>query len=382
MKKIYITLFTITAFTQFSYAQWSSGTNIYNTNTGNVGIGNTNPNNLLTIGSSTTRGTANVIGSTSGTAALSFTDSRTSGHSYTFYNGLSGLGNLDIFDQTAQTFRLTINSGGKVGIGTITPNAVLDVQRNINAGPVLRLGSNFDSGQALDFSVTQTSTNNGYYAFDLSASFPGWQNIAVPVGKVGIGTTTPVEKLNISTTGTSPQLVISQNNLASSGAHWYFQSANGKFYLGNTTNNTGAYASLADRLIIDNTGNVGIGTPSPDEKLTVNGTIHSKEVKVNNSIPVPDYVFKKTYKLPSLRQLKTYLKANHHLPEIPSATEIAENGLDLGEMNLKLLKKVEQLTLYAIDQKEENEKLKQRQQKQEARIAALEKALATVTSNK
>jgi hypothetical protein len=121
--------------------------------------------------------------------------------------------------------------------------------------------------------------------------------------------------------------------------------------------------------------NVGIGTTQPDQKLTVIGTIHSSEVKVDNNIPPPDYVFEKTYKPIDLTTLKAYLDKNHHLPEIPSAAEMIKNGLNLGEMNLKLLKKVEELTLYVIDKDkelaEQNVKLTEQQNKsaeQEQRI--------------
>jgi hypothetical protein len=95
-------------------------------------------------------------------------------------------------------------------------------------------------------------------------------------------------------------------------------------------------------------GSVGIGTTSPDTKLAVNGTIHSTEVKVDLSVPGPDYVFNADYKLTDLNDLKAYLEKNHHLPEIPSADQMAKEGINLSDMNIKLLKKVEELTLYLI----------------------------------
>jgi len=97
-------------------------------------------------------------------------------------------------------------------------------------------------------------------------------------------------------------------------------------------------------------GNVGIGTTNPDEKLTVNGVIHAKEVKVDLSGPLADYVFKPNYKLMSLPQVEQFVKANNHLPQMPSANEVAKNGLSMGEMQNKLLQKVEELTLYVIEQ--------------------------------
>ena len=101
--------------------------------------------------------------------------------------------------------------------------------------------------------------------------------------------------------------------------------------------------------------NVGIGTTAPDEKLTVKGKIHTQEVRVDMSGPlVPDYVFSEDYKLKSLQEVEDYIKENKHLPEIPSAQEIEKNGLMLAEMNMNLLKKIEELTLYIIEMKKEN----------------------------
>ncbi|WP_448105179.1 hypothetical protein [Pedobacter panaciterrae] len=101
-------------------------------------------------------------------------------------------------------------------------------------------------------------------------------------------------------------------------------------------------------------GNVGIGTATPNAKLAVNGNIRAKEIKVENA-NWPDYVFAKEYQLTSLQQTEKHIKEKGHLPGIPSAQEVKANGVDLGDMNAKLLKKIEEITLYLIEIKKENE---------------------------
>jgi len=118
-------------------------------------------------------------------------------------------------------------------------------------------------------------------------------------------------------------------------------------------------------------GSVGIGTINPQAKLAVNGNILATEVKVKNDISVPDYVFEPDYELPPLDEIEAYVKAHKHLPEIPSAADIKRDGLNLAEMNLLLLKKVEELTLHLI------EKTK-KQERQDERIERLEELLAAM----
>ncbi|ASZ11360.1 hypothetical protein KTO58_18355 [Chitinophaga pendula] len=97
-------------------------------------------------------------------------------------------------------------------------------------------------------------------------------------------------------------------------------------------------------------GNVGIGVQAPPAKLTVNGVVLATRMRVSQNLTWPDFVFKKDYQLPSLQELDTYIQQHQHLPEIPSAQDIARDGQDLGEMNRLLLKKLEEVTLYIIQQ--------------------------------
>lgn len=112
-------------------------------------------------------------------------------------------------------------------------------------------------------------------------------------------------------------------------------------------------------------GNVGIGTKTPDSKLTVNGKIHTKEVKVDLN-GWSDFVFENDYDLPTLEEVEKHIEEKGHLKGIPSAKEVKENGIFLGEMDAKLLQKIEELTLYIIELKKES--IKQQKIIQENKI--------------
>ena len=109
-------------------------------------------------------------------------------------------------------------------------------------------------------------------------------------------------------------------------------------------------------------GNLGIGTDlssNPNNyTLAVNGTIGAKEVKVEiTSSTWSDYVFSDNYKLKSLKEVENFINEKNHLPDIPTAKEVEDNGVNLGEMDAKLLQKIEELTLYIIEQNNKIEDL-------------------------
>lgn len=114
------------------------------------------------------------------------------------------------------------------------------------------------------------------------------------------------------------------------------------------------------RIRVNRNGKVGIGTTTPDSDafLTVAGNIHAREIKVTATAGGADFVFADDYALPKLQEVEAFIKKNKHLPEIPSAAEMEANGLHLAEMNIKLLQKVEELTLYLIEQEKEMKRMK------------------------
>lgn len=126
------------------------------------------------------------------------------------------------------------------------------------------------------------------------------------------------------------------------------------------------------KIIMENVdGNVGIGVDAPPEKLSVDGKILAKEIKIKTDVTVPDYVFDPGYKLPTLSSIEDYVKKHRHLQDIPSAADIEKNGVNLTEMNFALLKKIEELTLHLIEKEKKIENQEKRIEHLESRMNQL-----------
>lgn len=205
-------------------------------------------------------------------------------------------------------------------------------------------------------------------AYPLDPQWGNWQQILMTDsnGNLGIGTTNPNSNLTIRSKGTGVSI--------HSGSNPYFgtlafnrESATGEIFDINgqafQINNGGTDKNLHfqvyngngtmvtnDALVINGTnGNIGIGTTNITSELTVAGNIASREVKVSVDAGA-DFVFENDYNLPSLESLDKFIKENKHLPEIASAQQMQKDGINLSEMNIKLLQKIEELTLYSIEQ--------------------------------
>ena len=114
---------------------------------------------------------------------------------------------------------------------------------------------------------------------------------------------------------------------------------------------------------------MGIATVNRQYKLAVNGSIGAQDIIVTNT-GWSDYVFRPNYRLRPLREVNEYIQANGHLPDIPSEAEVKEKGISLGEMQAKLLAKVEELTLHLIRQERESKELRERLEQMERRAGA------------
>jgi hypothetical protein len=205
------------------------------------------------------------------------------------------------------------------------------------------------------------------------------QNTFPASGNAGIGTTTPRLPLEVKynvaihSTPTSSMFILDGFGMDQATNYSHVRliasSSNGYGYLKSRLDNyggafiwaRGSASGDVNLMRIDATsGNVGIGTDNPGSfKLAVEGKIGAREIKVSLTNPWPDYVFGKKYRLLNLDEVEKHIKTFNHLPGMPSAAEIEKNGgIELGEMNRKLLEKVEELTLYMIDLKKENEQIR------------------------
>ncbi len=212
-------------------------------------------------------------------------------------------------------------------------------------------------GFKIDLAKTQDDVNATPIDFNINArgGLNSFFTILGANGNTGVGTENPTDKLHVKGTarvgnGDWGALIIDGKDEND----WLFNAHNGGTLLGIRTQQDGQAPWSYQIMTLNRlSGNVGIGTTTPDAKLTVKGNIHAEEVKVDLSVPGPDYVFKEDYDLKSLEEVQNYIQEHGHLPNIPSAQEMEKNGIQLGEMNMKLLEKIEELILYALEQEKE-----------------------------
>ncbi len=315
----------------------------------------------------------------------------------------------------------TFKTNGKVGIGTSNPLSKLQVSGGSNNWNESLQGktvgsihldpenSNNNFGSAITFGASDVSNgedaqagiyvrSDGTYGtkmyFSTTDFYASGSKTAMTIGhngKVGIGTSNPLSKLQVSggsnnwneslqgkTVGSihlDPEN--SNNNFGSAITFGASDVSNGEdaqagiYVRSDGTYGTKMYFSTTDSyasgsktaMTIGHNGKVGIGTSATgNHTLAVEGSIGAREIKVEAYPNWSDFVFEKNYTLPTLTEVENHIKVNGHLKGIPSAEQVKENGFFLGEMDAKLLQKIEELTLYTIAQEKEIEKIEKENQ--------------------
>lgn len=311
MKKILFSILTLILLSSYSFAQWTtSGSDIYY-NSGKVGIGVNPPLEKLQIGSG-----------------------------FTFHDG----GHYVLGFGWAAGTSTDLNSSGYSAEMRLDP-----------ANGNLRLGV---SSSITDSPITRVTVNGA--------------------GNVGIGTTSPNAKLDVNgAIALRPSSDLGQGKITLHTNNWLYMMG-------------GAYGAVISddsgintvRVADGSNGYFSVETGDGTERLRISalgnaifqGNIESKKVKVTQTPGNwPDYVFSPNFKLRTLNELEQFIQKNQHLPEVPSAKEVEANGLDLGDMEAILLKKVEELTLYMIEQNKRLEKLEAENKELKKEVTGLKK---------
>jgi hypothetical protein len=262
--------------------------------------------------------------------------------------GGTNSGSLSIFGDKDASFGLTIVDNGYVGIGTTTPQAELTLKGKAQV------------------------EGNGFRRYAFQPSYWGYSNTYRTLILGSSSNLYTTQDTGAITLAFGVDVSGNPSGAYTGDGHELLFRNGASFVTPNSANNGYHH----DYIVLQD-GNVGIGTTTPTGgKLVVNGTIRAKEVKVENNIAAnefivnssrwSDFVFEDNYNLPSLNHVESYIKENKHLPDVPSAKEVEEEGLSMAEMMKKQMQKIEELTLYVIEQnkqlsdlKKENEAIKQ-----------------------
>lgn len=295
---------------------------------------------------------------------------------------------------SSNTRNYVFNSSDSIGLGTSTPVEKLHVlsgkiyvqDNRVNQSPHVifdapavdykegglqwkRLG---DTMAALNYVANPLAAN--YLKLSVSNNGKGADMVVNANGNTGLGYLDPLVKLHIRDAAanevlrleaTNPMIQFRRNiSLANYEDVGFVQTSGQNLRVGtNSANVTGQFVVRtggADRLFVDGSGNVSINTQvvAPGYMLRIGGKVICEEVKVKLVGNWPDYVFADQYKLKPLAELEKFIQSNKHLPNIPSAADLEAEGVELGDMQKKMMEKIEELTLYILQMNKEMENLK------------------------
>ncbi len=289
------------------------------------------------------------------------------------------------FGDAAMTLR-----GGKVGVGVAAPVGLVDIWNHYSSGvDSLRLSYHDGSAYWMGIQPYVVGSGNVGYKFRTNNITTTTDALAITGnGNIGIGTNAPIVALHIARGDPgligpyyNHQLRVDSNLDAgivlstplAKDAYFFHNTPLDGASAGFKFGGAGRYIAFftvngTERMRIDNVGNVGIGTTSPSHKLQVVGSVRATSF-IADTNTYADFVFAPDYRLPSLSEVEAHIQAHGHLPGVPDEAEARRAGIDLAAMQVKLLQKIEELTLHQIRQEK-------RLQKLEAENAELRAALA------
>lgn len=232
-----------------------------------------------------------------------------------------------------------------------------------------------------DWQIGVVNGSDGTLGVSITSDDPDFTEPIVSVtqeGKVGVGTSAPLQDLHvvggnimISKISTKTRADGSNNGSILFGADVNDKDKNsrrGSWGIEYVSTDSEGYGlnfwkvgGFNYALFLQNNGNIGIGTKSPAYKLDVIGTIRAREILVDlNGVGGADFVFDTNYRLRPLSEVQSFIAENKHLPEIQSAKDMQQNGVSVNELQFQLLQKIEELTLYIIEQDQQIKDLQQK----------------------
>jgi hypothetical protein len=359
--------------------QWQYGTGTAYFTAGNVGIGTQTPTAPLHIVNNNNVRSITLEGNSAGWGSgIVFKNTASQGKSYGIYT--SPLGNWHFSDNDAGADRMIINNIGNIGI---TGNISHDLNDNFTyegrSFGHYAFGWGADSWDNSSQNLPPTAWLSAYGGMKFFTS--GQVKMSIDInGNVGIGTSRPKERFQLGdrwvfqdggwkgilNNATWDNSLGKNKRIISAPVSGIFFTDKGNTTFINAPNNVegSTVDDAAYGMTIYSSGQVGVGTsynissfPDLSYKLHVEGGVRARKVKVDQS-SWADYVFHANYRLRPLSEVEQYIKQYGHLPEVPTAEEVAKNGLDVGDNQATLLKKIEELTLYVIEQQKEIKALK------------------------
>ncbi|CAL2090514.1 hypothetical protein [Tenacibaculum sp. 190524A02b] len=386
---------------------WSSGLGLYVKTNGNVGIGTTSPSEKLDVnGKAKIDNTLIVDGIDTGNPSAQYEQVRLSGYGLLgnrkamYVTNENNEGHINFYVGGRHGFgsHLLIQNTGNVGIGTTSPSEKLEVNGNLKVKGIstsqganniystesgkthFRLTTNvLDAENAYLYNYNETAKT--FHTINIGGSHSLASGLTVlGNGNVGIGTQSPSAGLEVKNNngikiqskefgGWIGSIKMTDGFSNTTSRDDMLFSTSGGFMFKMDDNGNGI-SNVQGFNIYDRNNNSVFTIKESNGNVAIKGKLESKEIKVTKT-PTADFVFEADYKLPSLETIEKHIKEKKHLPEIASAKEMEKNGVNVGNFQIQLLQKIEELTLYTIDQDKEIKALK----KQNAKIEQQQKEI-------